>query len=161
MRLLRMGSRNQCLLYSLAMLLNEKPDVLINEIGHDGTDIWWDHAPPFCYRGHHIQEVIDVCLARGKALVPIEGNPQSGCFKEPGKSKALWDPDVASKRMERLLKGQEALLIGQTHACAWDGNIVYDPNGRTCSLEEFYPLEVWLMLSSHQKSRVSPGSQRF
>jgi len=155
MQLLQMPKGvHQCLVYSLAMLIEEDPDVIIAEIGHDGTEAWWDYGPPYSYRGYHIQEIIDVCLLRGIGLTPIEATPLLGCAMQPGSHRQVWPPEEAQARMHNILQGRPAILIGPGHACAWDGNIVFDPNGRNMPLSEFRPMEAWLVSPSHQKGVI-------
>ncbi len=152
MKLLKMRSgENQCLVYSLAMLLDVEPDVLIEELIHDGTSRWFPKQPiPYCYRGYHIQEIVDVCLARGYGLTLVELYPCLASQKDPTNYKLLWDEAFADIRFKRLLTGRKGLLIGEApsgggHACAWDGIIVFDPNGRKYKLDKFKIRECWLL----------------
>lgn len=151
MKLLKMRSgEHQCLVYSLAMLLDEDPDVLIEELGHDGTGKWFPKWEiPYCYRGHHMQEVVDVCIRRGVCLTPIEVFPRVASQRDPSDWRALWSVEYAVIRFKKMVEGRPGILIGNAkngggHACAWDGNIVFDPNGRNYSLQEFQALECWI-----------------
>jgi len=143
--------QHQCLVFSLAMLLDESPDALIEELGHDGTEVWWPDWPvPHCYRGHHIQEVIDLCLGRGIFLTPIEFYPCTASAKSPHVSRPIWPLTRASARFQDYIRGKPGLLIGQAasgggHACAWDGHIVWDPNGRKYPLSDFRISECWIL----------------
>jgi len=152
MQLLTMQKgEQQCLLYSVAMVLDESVAALMVEIGHDGMKKWWPELPvPYCYRGYHIQEIVDLFLARGYGLTPIELYPMSASQRAKDDVHVLWDAAYAQERFERLLAGRKGILIGQTangggHACAWDGSSVYDPNGRIYGLEQFHVQECWLM----------------
>lgn len=155
MKLLTMKSgEHQCMLYSLAMVLDEEPDVLIEEIGHNGTELWFPGYPvPYNMRGYHMQEFVDVCLARGQALVPIELYPRSASEKEPTNPHMLWSMDDCSHRFNTMITSKRGILIGRSnhggHACAWNGKKVYDPNGRVYSLGNFSIRECWVLVPSH------------
>lgn len=141
MKLLKMSS-NQCLIFSAAMVLGEHPEDLCTEIGHDGLDIVFPLPPPACYRGHHIQEIQDLFLARGKCLYEVELNPLSG---HPDSTRYVRPYDNPRARFERLIKNRQGILVSGTHAVAWDGEIIYDPNGRNYGLEKFNPIMAFLV----------------
>ena len=146
MKLLMMQSgEHQCLLYSIAMLLGDKPAALQKELGHKGNETWWPELSiPYCYNGYHIQEIIDLCLTRGRVLVPIELFPVSAPMNERQNVKMIYDYEHAVKRFTNHLLGNRGLLITENHACAWDGKRVFDPNGRTARLEDYRIKECWL-----------------
>jgi len=153
-RLLRMPSGvHQCLVYSLAMLLDEDVDVLIQELGHDGmVKDWPEHPIPHCYNGHHIQEIIDLVLARGYSLTPIESYPRYASAMDPSNWKPVYSNGA---RFLRQISGRRGILIGQYrgrgHAVAWDGDIIWDPNGKTYGIGDFAPSECWLLDITSQK----------
>lgn len=144
MKLLKM-SKPQCLLYSAAMVLGREPQDLVAEIGHDGMEIVWNLPAPKCYRGHHIQEIVDVALAQGQGLVPIQAYPASGHAGQPPVP-MIPDHDRAATRFLHHLNGRDAILIGASHACAWNGQEVFDPNGFKRALEDFSILEAWILI---------------
>lgn len=140
MRLLKMN-QPQCLLYSAAMLLDEEPDRLIHEIGHDGMEIRWPELkPPGCYRSHHIQEIMDCFIRRGYVLVPIEREPvQAPCDGVP--ICYAYEHDVARDRFKGYF-ARPAIVIGKfkgtPHAWAFDGKYTfYDPNGFTTNRNDY------------------------
>lgn len=144
---------HQCLVYSLAMLLDEDISVLIQELGHDGMDRVFDGPIPHCYNGHHIQEIVDVCITRGLSLTPVDYYPRYASALAPQDWRPLYSESLAAERFERLLTGRQGILIGQYqgqgHAVAWDGNIIWDPNGLAYKLNDFRPQQAWI-LPSHQ-----------
>jgi hypothetical protein len=140
----------QCLIYSAAMVMNEDPQRLIEEIGHDGMDIWWPQLKsPMCYRGHSISEVIDVSLTRGYRPVRVVAMPYQSPSPSMGHLAKLTYPDY-EQRFIRLLDDQAAILIGMTpenlgHAWAWDGHHVFDPNGFKTTLDaNIHIREAWV-----------------
>lgn len=142
MKLLKMTG-HQCLIFSAAMVLGEDPQDLCTEIGHDGLERVWDLPPPRCYIGHHIQEIQDLFLARGRGLVEIELYPMSGQRGQPV-HKTYSDSD-AEARFIRLITNRMGILIGPGHAVAWDGKIIFDPNGRNYPLEEFRIITAFIL----------------
>lgn len=139
-----------CLLYSAAMLLSEDPKVLINEIGETGLKLWWifEHGN-MRYRGHHIQEIIDCCIRRNRSLMPIDYLPNMS--PRPGiKPKLIGDYEKLKNRFYTIIKGRPGILIGKSkaninHACGWDGEKVYDPNGEIYSINDFNIMECWIL----------------
>lgn len=152
MKLLKMQTPS-CTLYSAAMLLDEEPENLIKELGHDGLEVWWpDQHGPGKYRGVHIQEIQDICASRGFALSLIEAYPMS-IPNEGASPKPVFKMGEASERLVKALHNRLALLIGQgagryMHACAWDGKRVFDPQGRTYELDNFRIREAWILVAS-------------
>lgn len=145
MKLLKMEG-HRCAIYSMAMLLDLPPAEIEKALSHDGLrKLWPQFQPPYCYQGHHIQELIDLCLSRQIAMVPIEPFLRTGCAMRPGEWKPVWSKERCAHRLEERLQGRRALLVGSGHACAWDGNIVYDPNGRVYPLDSFQLQEAWLL----------------
>lgn len=152
MKLLKQPN-DSCLLYSAAMLLNENPDFLIHEIGHDGQEIWFNkEIGSMRKRSFHIQEIIDCCWRRGHALCPIELYPNS--MPESGLSspRFLYDPSDADIRFLKRVMGRKGILIGRRktmnlgHAVAWTGDEVYDPAGGVAyAIEDFIIKEAWIL----------------
>ena len=143
MKLLKMAGHD-CLLYSAAMVLDTEPAILISEIGHDGSEVWWEgHPHPFCRRGIHIQEVQDCAIRRQQIFYPYEAMPCSA--PKNGKPKAIWSWEIAKKRFLDHITGKTGLLITPTHAVAWDGNMVYDPIGRISKIDNYLVREAWVL----------------
>lgn len=133
-----------CLLYAAAMVLGVKPAILLDEIGHDGLEVWWPtHTGNSQYRGHHIQEIIDCFLRRGFSLTCIEPEPVCAPdhFVDP---RNCFLKSEAIGRVYRYLEQYSGILISGTHAVAWDTKQVYDPNGSIYSIDKFKPIrEIW------------------
>lgn len=147
MRLLKQKG-NRCMLYSAAMLLDTHPDVLASEIGHDGTEVKFPGLPPpMCYRGIHIQEILDCCLRRGYGLTPIQPLPRS-CPQGEGVWALVYDSP--EPRFSEAIRDREGIILGKAanggnHVFAWDGKMVLDPNGARKRLNEIFVKEVWLL----------------
>lgn len=144
MRLFKQQTPN-CLLYSAAMVLDVEPEILIKEIGHDGQEIWWPEVENG-KRGMHIQEIMDCFWHRGFGLVLIEKMPRSAPYGHDELARVVLDPNRIETRFLYHLYNRRAILISQSHACAWDGSQVYDPNGKvTYNIGGYGFIEAWIM----------------
>ncbi len=140
-----------CLLYSAAMVLDVDASILVKEIGHDGSHIVWPHlGSPLGEVNYHIQEIMDCFIKRGYALAPIDLYPiTEPIVLQPVEHYVLWKECDAEDRFIEYIKGHEGILIGQGnnglgHAAAWDGELVYDPNGVTYELSDFAIAQAWI-----------------
>lgn len=140
-----------CLIASAAMLLETDPVNLVKEIGHDGTEVWWpERAGASRMRSIHIREIIECVRTRRRGLMPIELYPVMAP-DEDTEPKLLWSMEEAVIRFEKSIRLTSGLLIGQTsyglgHACAWDGDKVFDPRGYILDLKDFIIRECWLLI---------------
>jgi hypothetical protein len=65
-----------CLPTAFASVLNVPVELVIAQIGHDGSEITHVGLPePLKRRGFHPQECIEVCMRDGMAVTQIEVNP--------------------------------------------------------------------------------------
>lgn len=147
MKLLRFTApTDNCMIFSAAMLLDVEPKVLVEEIGHDGNEVWW---PPNFRRGFHIQEIIDCFAARNFALYPAQVYAWScPAEKNPDKDAKFVFDDIV--RVYEHLKGMKALLIGRSptgigHMVAFENGMCYDPKGAIYPVEQFQLEEAWIM----------------
>ena len=130
-----------CLVTSFAMVLEVQPKELIIEIGHDGTDEWW----PGEMRGHHIAELIDCCLRRGRAVTFIDPNPVTSPYEDERDEKPILDVFSAQERFRNHLANSIGVITTDAHAVAWDGKQVLDPIGFTGSIKDYVPLYYWMV----------------
>lgn len=145
---------HRCVLYAAAMVLNEDPEILQYEIGHDGLGIQYPNlSEPACLKGFHIQEILDCFLKRGYGLMLVELMPRSGVQDHSDLWHTIFEEDKAVDRFCKIIDGKEAILIGQNpetganHAYAWDGNKVFDPIGRMLSLDKTPVREAWVVVT--------------
>ena len=146
-----------CLIYAVAMVLDLAPEEVIQRLGHDGTEVWWDEvAAPFNCRGVHIQECLDVAHDLGLTLMHIDALP----YQRPNpqtEARPLWEPEGAIARFERYLSLYNAILVGERvrmdgtsggHAVAWDKHMIYDPIGEVYDLgnPKLMIREAWLVV---------------
>lgn len=120
---------------------------LLQELGHDGSAVWWSEAVGFKrQRGFHIQELIDVCWKKGFSVTLIESAPtaQPDENLEP---KLYTTEETLMQRMQRYLDNNMGVITRNNHAVAWDGKQIYDPSERIYSMEpDFEIREFWLIL---------------
>jgi hypothetical protein len=132
---LKTKHNNRCLVWSAAMVLDENPHELLDELGHDGLEVMNPQLPkPFCYRGHHKQEIVDLFFKRGICLLQIELYPNFAPRRNIIASK-----EECQARFADYLASNDAILIGAKHAVAWCKlqQKIYDPNGRVYKIDEF------------------------
>lgn len=152
--------KEQCFIYSAAMLLNLSAEDVIAALGHDGMVKAWKDLPyPRCFKGVHYQEIQDLCLARGKILATIEAAPQIGhdqlhsvrVFKEPRESTRFLE---AIDGRPGLLSGRynNRLLPQEHHCVAWDGKRIFDPNDKIMDLDRFDLQYAWLLCDAPPKN---------
>lgn len=150
-----------CLLYTFAMILETEPDILIKELGHDGMEKIWPSLPePYCYKGFHIQEMIDLCIARELHCTEIQATPASLPPSEAyGHMDShnighhmIFESRRNTARFKDHLKGREGVLYGRTnkgvtHAWAWDGEKAHNPQSGTgvVSLGDIRVSTCWLI----------------
>jgi hypothetical protein len=131
---------HNCLVYSLAMVLSMKPEVIFQYLGHDGQEIIWpDIEEPFNRRGIHIQELIDFLLTYGYTLIQIDAMPTLTPKDGHSAIYSIMDVFKAEIRLMKYLQNYFGILITQNHAVAWDRHTqkVYDPNGWINNIDEY------------------------
>lgn len=136
-----------CIIYALAMVLDIDPEVIIEEIGHDGQEIWYPEQVG-CQqkRGIHIQELQTVCATRGKLLAPVEVMPRLG-----PEGRFIFTEEAGILRFLFLINERSGIMISENHAYAWDGQILHDPaTGSPKQLTDIRIKECWLLAESNQ-----------
>lgn len=118
MRFLRQQQPNDytCLPTAFAIVIGQPIAELLEIIGHDGTGE---------RKGFHVQEIVAVLYQQGWSVTQFDQEPR------------LYYPDDFIKTLSFDLNG---LLVstkgvicgtfqGQAHAAAWDGQLIFNPNG--------------------------------
>lgn len=158
---------HSCILASAAMILEVNQQVLIDEIGHDGSEILWpDLKEPFCRRGFHMQEIIDCAWRRGYVILEISAKPV--CI--PYYGAPLRVIPMPEERFLQYVRNNKGILAGQLdgvgHACAWDGDLVYDPRGHIYSedgcpmiVSDFYMFVDRMSLANAEQREIDRKSQ--
>ena len=134
MKLQRAPISNTCLLTAFAMVLGVNAQDLMCSDPHEV--MWPQLEKPQRYRGHHIQEMIDILWDYGYNVTEIQALPrfgQLGCTE----TYLLFDNDMAMERIQRYMTGSVGVITSPTHAVAWDGKMIYDPKGTMYPIEEY------------------------
>jgi len=145
MQLIVQPNRWSCLPTSFAMALDCKVDELIEEIGHDGSEIIYpDASEPLNRRSFHTQELIDCAIKRFHAVVPIEIIPVS-CNDVKGELYDVKFQEGNEIRIMKYLNRFDGVIVGRgirsglPHAVAWDSIdcAIKDPVGRCYRIDDF------------------------
>ncbi len=125
-------NRWSCLATAFAMALDINVEDLIKDLGHDGSQILFPELDENGRAGHHIQEIMDYCLANSVRVVTIDAMPLS---KYPGfEGRQYCSDEHLQGRMAHYLENYYGVLAGSTkegynHAVAWNGEKIYNPAG--------------------------------
>ena len=136
MKLQRAPLSHTCLATAFAMVLGVDALDLINSIGRNPHEVLWPQLiEPQCYRGHHIQEMIDYAWTKGHTVTEIQAMPRFGtlgCTETFG----LYHSKFAMPRIAEYMRLCNGVITSPTHAVAWCSDMVYDPNGTMYPIEE-------------------------
>ena len=155
-------NRWNCLPTAFAMALGVPVARLLEWTGHNGAEVLFPKLPPpACYRGHHIQELIEVCLRLGYGATPIELFPQiaptEGSIFPDHLAEAVFFQNSAEgnwRRFESAIATGKGVITGMgrncAHAVAYDFDTISDPDGReyafsreACECRGFYVQCAW------------------
>lgn len=139
-----------CVPTCFAMLLDIPVETIIEEVGHDGSEIIFpDLEEPYCRRGFTQQEMLDVCWKHGYAIVEITKNIVS-CIEMIDGSYKTYEVPVSKERFDNYLVGTIGVLTGlindKYHACVWDGYKLISPDGLFYPLEKIEPMYYWCLI---------------
>ncbi len=142
MKLIKQPNSWSCMVAAAAMAFDCEIEEIIINVGHDGNEvIHYGLRPPACFKGFHIQEIVDVGLLFGFSMTLIESAPSQtpdgihvyditkwGLFKDN------------QQRFECYIDGNNGILIGKArkymHAVAFDRDTIYDPRGRIYNIDD-------------------------
>ena len=117
------------------MLLEKTPEEIIELLGFDGHEIWWeDEVAPLNQRTVNPSDIQRMmCLNNLGCLAFIEGIPQLSPDGTKENAKDAGDFDTLQEQFMKILEGRPGLLEGESyrgtgHTVAWDGFKVYDSN---------------------------------
>lgn len=102
-----------CLADSFAECMGMDKLWVYEAIGHDGSEIIWPDLPdPYCRRGFHPQELIDMAWNHGWAVTSFEVHPQSASFD--GRISDVWREKTISDRIHLILRNPNIVVCGMT-----------------------------------------------
>jgi hypothetical protein len=143
-----------CMPLAFAMALELPVGELLEELGHDGSELAFPNLPePACRRGFHIQELVHVALSRGFALTPVELFPvlESADGKQ---TQTILYRDNNWKRFADILAASRGVIDGAgfrfRHMVAYDQGRIFDPKGHiydytriACEAHQFHTRCAW------------------
>jgi hypothetical protein len=158
MRVQKQPSPWTCLVTSFAIVIDVDARDLMDEIGHDGSEIVFPALPePYNRRSHHVQELIDCCERRGIWVTPFDAMPTSSSIvdvPEPYLLKMKLEPGA---RFTQILTTHIGVIVGQDperrpHAFVWDGKGIIDPAlaSRGC-LSRYGIRQLWAIRAEQQR----------
>ncbi len=148
----RQPNRWSCLPTAFAMCLNMDVEDIINQIGHDGSEVIMPWKPePLKRRGFHPQELYKICYSCNMAVIPFEIEP------------VLFDGETCNaigsdaNFINQLLKSNIGVICGvhniTPHAVAWDSKMILDPkNELIYSIDEFTIETLHLLLPFQERN---------
>ena len=142
MKLVTSPNSWSCSVAALAMVLGVDYDFVIKKIGHDGSEIINSNLrPPGCYKGFHMQELIEVAIDEGYALTPIEAIPvQTATGVDEHVVVFPQYQDHEQRLQHHLNYCSKGIIMGKLdkywHAVAWDGKMVFDPRGQVYPFDD-------------------------
>lgn len=141
--------RPQCLLASFAMVLGTDTATLIDYLGHDGLERINDDPAPWCYKGYHPQEFIELCVKIYKTPVTLfQKSPLLVRYRSKLELQATetWDDLIPTNK--GVIYGVVDGGIG--HAVASIDGEILDPRGKIypyteCTKNRFVPEHFFLI----------------
>jgi hypothetical protein len=126
-----------CSITSLAMALNIPVANLIEQLGHDGSEIVFpDLDEPMCRRGFHSQELIHLAWRHRFTVTPFELIPTIAPTSGEGSLVQVhFDGSIKNNwhRFLDVIKHTSGILEGQgrncNHAVHYRQGDIYDPDG--------------------------------
>lgn len=158
-----------CIATAVARLLDIPIQEIVDFVKHDGTDIIFpEQDAPKCFRGFHIQEMVDFCYSRGLALTQIETYSFTAHSDNSPDAEFLdYKYTNNQDRIIRYLDQNDGIIIGLVHckfyhAVAWKnktlltdnptlGRVIWYPDGRFM-IDDIMIREFWLIRCISQQS---------
>lgn len=147
MNLVKMKAGDNCLIVSLAMVLDREPCQILKDLAVDPNEVIFKDGGR---RGIHVQEVIDLVMPKGITIIENRFG-----FTDPNNQDDVVEISCSRSRARFLkyLCAREGILNGISHSgvwhsCAWDGFKVFDPKGRITDLESAFAevLDFWIFV---------------
>lgn len=142
MKLIKQPNSWSCTVVAAAMAFDCSIELLIDLIGHDGSKvIHYGLAPPACFKGFHIQEIVDVGLSIDFNMTCIEAQPSQTPDGKHVYDITKWSNfNDCEQRFEWYINEHCGILLGKArkfrHAVAFDKGTIYDPRGRIYNCDD-------------------------
>lgn len=123
-----------CAAVAFAMCLGVDKKEVLKHLP-DASELLWP-IKHNAHRGHHVQELIDLCYNFGQTVVQIDVMPVFSHFsgEMQGQTRRYGTDEDFEIRIKRYLEDNYGVITGTIgfnvgHAVAWDGEKIYDPMG--------------------------------
>jgi len=136
MKLQKAPINHTCLATSFAMVLGVDAEDLISRCLNPHIVLWPQLEVPQCYRGSHIQEMIDYAWAMGYGVTEIQAMPMFGALGCT-ETFPMTNNKALMERIKEYLVNNMGVITSPTHAVAFYGDAVYDPKGMMYPIEEY------------------------
>jgi len=137
MKLIKQPNSWSCTVAAAAMAFDYEIEEVIKWIGHDGSEVVHPGLkPPACFKGFHMQEIIDLGFLTGLSMTCIEAKPSQTPDGEHIHDITKWGTFWFNcvQRFEFYVDNNKGILIGKArkfwHAVAFEKGIIFDPRGR-------------------------------
>jgi len=131
MKLQKQPNNWSCLPTAFAMALDIDVEQLIKLIGHDGSEIWFPNQKEEHHkkRAFNPSEIMMTVLKMGRYVTPVVAQYEISPV-ENGEARQIITPQ---SEIIQIMNNHCGVLTGyirgRRHAVAWDGNMIFDPNG--------------------------------
>ena len=136
MKLIKQPNSWSCTVAAAAMAFDCSIELLTERIGHKGNEIIHPGLkPPACFKGFHMQEIVDIGLIMGFSMTQIEALPSQTSDGKHIHDITKWGSfSSCEKRFEFYVNKNKGILIGKArkfwHAVAFEEGVIYDPRCR-------------------------------
>jgi len=150
-----------CAITALAMALDIPVKNVIEEAGHDGSEIIFPLLmEPACRKGFHSQELVQIAWRHGYAMTPVELFPMI-LATDHSKTHHVWYQTEAEYRARfmRIINSTCGILEGRGKRChhavyncygqIFDpdpGMLVYEFSFANCEKRKFYASQLWICM---------------
>ena len=153
MKLIKQPNSWSCMAAAAAMAFNVEIEDIVERVGHDGNEIiHYGLKPPACFKGFHIQEIVDVGWILGFNMTLIESapsqTPDGVHIHDIIKWRLFKDNE---QRFEYYINNNQGILIGKArkywHAVAFNKGTIYDPRGRIYNMDgcDLFLESLWIV----------------
>ena len=137
MKLIKQPNSWSCVAAAAAMAFDCEIKDIFTWANHNGSEVVHHGlAPPACFKGFHIQEIVDIGLLNGFSMTLIEAEPVQTPDGKHTHDITKWGlfPGGNEQRIESYINHNNGILTGQArkyhHAVAFEKGMIYDPRGR-------------------------------
>ncbi len=136
MKLIKQPNSWSCTAAAAAMAFDCEIVDITFLVGHNGSEIiHCNLLAPACFKGFHMQEIVDIGLRHGFSMTLIEARPVQTPDGKHEYDITKWGLfHDCEQRFSSYINNNQGILIGKArefwHAVAFNKGIIFDPRGR-------------------------------